>query len=522
VVHHSSAELTSADLIIEALERFPDREAFVLGDRRITYADAAAAISRVVTLLAARGIGPGQAVAALSPNTPEVWLAQAAAYLLGGTYTGLHPLGALSDHAYVCDDAGITVLIVHPKFAETGAQLAARCAGIEHLLTLGPAEAGEDLLALCEQIPARRLVRGPAGEEDTAWLQYTGGTTGRPKGVMVSHRALVQQTHTLTASWGLPESPRFLLSSPITHAGSLPVLPTLCRGGTVVLQQAFDPDAWLDAAARERINYAFVVPTMLYTLLDHGSPHRHDLSALETILYGAAPMTPARIAEALEAFGPVLMQGYGQTECLGMCTSLRKDEHDPVRRPGLLASCGRAVAGVRAEILSNEGTPVPHGEVGEVCLRSRVVMTGYRNQPELTAAALEGGWLHTGDLAVRDEEGFFHLVDRKKDVIVSGAFNVYPREIEDVIATCAGVSAVAVIGIPDDKWGEAVTALITVRPGEQVNLDEIEKTVREQKGPHQAPKKIQVVPDLPKTPAGKIDKKALRRQYWPDRQRQIN
>jgi fatty-acyl-CoA synthase len=339
---------------------------------------------------------------------------------------------------------------------------------------------------------------------------------------MVSHRALVQQTHTLTASWGLPESPRFLLSSPITHAGSLPVLPTLCRGGTVVLQQAFDPDAWLDAAARERINYAFVVPTMLYTLLDHGSPHRHDLSALETILYGAAPMTPARIAEALEAFGPVLMQGYGQTECLGMCTSLRKDEHDPVRRPGLLASCGRAVAGVRPEILSNEGTPVPHGEVGEVCLRSRVVMTGYRNQPELTAAALEGGWLHTGDLAVRDEEGFFHLVDRKKDVIVSGAFNVYPREIEDVIATCTGVSTVAVIGIPDDKWGEAVTALITVRPGEQVNLDEIEKTVRGQKGPHQTPKTIHVVQELPKTPAGKVDKKALRRQYWPDHQRQIN
>ena len=520
--HHSSAELTAADLIIEALGRFGDREAFVLGDQRLTYAGAAAAISRIVTLLAARGIGPGRAVAALSPNTPEVWLAQAAAYLLGGTYTGLHPLGSLSDHAHVCDDAGIAVLIVHPKFAETGAQLAARCAGIEHLMTLGPAEAGEDLLALCEKIPARSLERGPAGEEDTAWLQYTGGTTGRPKGVLVPHRALVQQTHTLTVSWGLPESPRFLLSSPITHAGSLPVLPTLCRGGTVVLQQAFDPDAWLDVAARERINYAFVVPTMLYALLDHGSPHRHDLSALETILYGAAPMTPARIAEALDAFGPVLMQGYGQTECLGMCTSLRKDEHDPARRPALLASCGRAVAGVRAAILGEDGTPLPPGEVGEVCVRSRVVMTGYRNQPEQTAAALEGGWLHTGDLGVRDEDGFFHLVDRKKDVIVSGAFNVYPREIEDVIATCAGVSTVAVIGIPDDKWGEAVTALITVRPGEQVSLDGIEKTVRELKGPHQTPKKIQVVSDLPKTPAGKIDKKAIRRQYWPDQQRQIH
>jgi fatty-acyl-CoA synthase len=241
------------------------------------------------------------------------------------------------------------------------------------------------------------------------------------------------------------------------------VLPTLCRGGTVVLQQAFNPDAWLAAAVRERINYAFVVPTMLYALLDHGEPRRHDLS--------------------VSACAPACAR-TSTTRCGGPACSPR--------------------------------------EVGEVCVRSRVVMTGYRNQPEQTAAALEHGWLHTGDLAVRDEDGFFHLVDRKKDVIVSGAFNVYPREIEDVIATCAGVSTVAVIGVPDDKWGEAVTALITVRPGEQVNLAEIEETVRDQKGPHQAPKKIQVLPDLPKTPAGKIDKKAFRRQYWPDQQRQIH
>jgi fatty-acyl-CoA synthase len=332
----------------------------------------------------------------------------------------------------------------------------------------------------------------------------------------------VQQTYTLTCSWGLPETPRFLLASPVTHAGSLPILPTLCRGGTIVLQQSFDPAAWLDAVTRERVNYAFVVPTMLYALLDHASPRRHDLSALQTILYGAAPMTPARIAEALEAFGPVLMQGYGQTECLGMCTSLRKDEHDPVRRPGLLASCGRPVAGVRAEILGDDGAMLPDGEVGEICVRSPVTMTGYRNQPEQTAAALSRGWLHTGDLAIRDDEGFFHLVDRKKDVIITGAFNVYPREIEDVIATCPGVSDVAVIGTPHPRWGEAVTAYITVRPGEHADPDQITKTVRSKKDPHQAPKSVHIVPALPKTPAGKIDKKALRRQHWPGTQRQIH
>jgi fatty-acyl-CoA synthase len=518
----TAAELTAADLIVEALERFADREAFVLGDQRVTYAQAADAISRIVRLLAERGIGPGRAVAALSPNMPEVWLVQAAAYLLGTTYTGLHPLGSVGDHAYVCQDAGIAALVVHPKFAETGAALAERCPGIGHVLTLGPAEVGADLLALASETPGGRLGRGPAREEDAAWLQYTGGTTGTPKGVMVPHRALVAQTYTLTCSWGLPETPRFLLTSPITHAGSLPILPTLCRGGTVVLQQAFDPHAWLDAVSRERINYAFVVPTMLYAMLDHASPRQHDLSSLETILYGAAPMAPARIAEALEEFGPVLMQGYGQTESLGMCTSLRKDEHDPGLRSGLLSSCGRAVAGVRVEVLGEDGAVLAPGEVGEVGLRSRVVMSGYRNRAEETAAALDGGWLHTGDLAVRDEEGFFYLVDRKKDVIVSGAFNVYPREVEDVISACAGVSAVAVIGVPDDRWGEAVTAFVAARPGEHVDTDEIRKKVRESKGAHQTPKAIHVVAELPKTAAGKIDKKALRRPYWGEGTRQIH
>jgi len=518
----AAAGLTAADLIVEAMERFADREAFVLGDQRVSYGQAADTISRLVRLLAARGVGPGRAVAALSPNMPEAWLVQAAAWLLGTTYTGLHPLGSLGDHAYVCEDAGIAVLVVHPKFAETGAALAERCPGIGRLLTLGPAEVGEDLLALVESVPAGRLERGPAGEEDTAWLQYTGGTTGTPKGVMVPHRALVAQTYSLTCSWGLPETPRFLLTSPITHAGSLPILPTLCRGGTVVLQQSFDPEAWLDTVMGERINYAFVVPTMLYAMLDQASPRRHDLSSLETILYGAAPMAPARIGEALAELGPVLMQGYGQTECLGMCTSLRKDEHDPERRAGLLASCGRAVAGARVEVLGEAGAVLGPGQVGEVCVRSPVVMTGYRNRPEETAGALADGWLHTGDLAVRDEEGFFYLVDRKKDVIVSGGFNVYPREIEDVISRCAGVSAVAVIGVPDGRWGEAVTAFVAARPGQHVDQDEIRKTVRERKGAHQTPKTIHVVDELPKTAAGKIDKKALRRPYWGEGTRQIH
>jgi fatty-acyl-CoA synthase len=513
VVHPSSPELTFDDLIIEALDRFPERDAFVLGDRRVSYAESATLISRIGQVLAARGIGHGSAVGALSPNIPEVWLAQAATYLLGGTYTGLHPLGSVDDHSIACLDAGIEVLLVHPKYADTAAAIAERCPGIKHLLTFGPTELAPDLLALGAELAPRPLTRGPAREEDTAWLQYTGGTTGRPKGVLVPHRALVAMSRILPLSWGLPERPRFLLSAPITHAGSLPILPTLCRGGTVVLHQSFDPGAWLTTVAEERINYAFAVPTMIHSLLDHGGIDRHDTSSLETVLYGAAPMTPARIAEAWHAFGPVLQQGYGQTECLGMCTSLRKDEHDPAHQPELLATCGRPATETRVAILGEDGEPLPRGEIGELCLRSPAVMTGYHNQPEQTAIALQDGWLHTGDLAVCDERGYYSIVDRKKDMIISGGFNVYPREIEDVIATVPGVSSSAVIGLPDDKWGEAVTAFVVPRRGQPVDPAKLLATVRERKGPHQVPKAVHVVDELPLTAAGKIDKKVLQAQY---------
>ncbi|MGF6888589.1 fatty-acyl-CoA synthase [Nocardia sp. GAS34] len=515
MVHQHNAELTFGDLLIEALHRFPHRDAFVLGDRRVSYAEAAAVISRITQALSTKGISRGSAVAALSPNVPEVWLSQVATYLLGGTYTGLHPLGSAEDHAITCADAGIDVLLAHPSYADTAAAVAQQCPGIKHVLSIGSSELGPDLLALSADFTARPLHPGPAHEHDTAWLQYTGGTTGKPKGVLIPHRALVAMSRILTLSWGLPQNPRFLLSAPITHAGSLPILPTLCRGGTVVLQQSFDPDAWLATVAAENINYAFAVPTMVYALLDHGNIQRHNTSSLETLLYGAAPMTPARIAEAWHAFGPILMQGYGQTECLGMCTSLRKDEHDPERRPELLASCGRPVTDTRVAILDDTGEILPHGEVGELCLRSPTVMNGYHHQPEQTATALHNGWLHTGDLAVRDENGYYFIVDRTKDMIISGGFNIYPREIEDVIATIPGVSATAVIGLPDNKWGEAVTGFVVARPGHTIDIDNVLAIVRARKGPHQVPKAIHIVTELPLTTAGKIDKKTLRDQHLP-------
>lgn len=522
MVHQAASGTTYAEMIVEGLSRFPSREAFVHGDRRLTYAQCADVISRIQQVLQGRGVSRGHSVAALGPNMPEVWLAQAAAYLLGASYSGLHALGSVDDHVHLCDDAGIDVLIVHPMFAEVGAAVYEGAKSVRHLLTLGPADVGENLLVLSDAMVPRPLDPGPAALQDTAWLQYTGGTTGRPKGVMLPHRAMAQMTLSFIVSAGVPEVPRYLAASPISHAASVPIVPVLLRGGTVVLHDSFDPDAWLRTVQDERINFGLAVPAMLNAVLDHGKPSTYDLSSLETVTYGAAPMSPDRIAEAHEALGHVLLQVYGQTECAAVATTLRKDEHDPVGLPELLSSCGRAMAGVRVEVLDEASQVVPVGEVGEICTRSAAVMTGYRNLPDQTANALRDGWLHTGDLAKRDERGFLHIVDRMKDMIISGGFNVYPKEVEDVIAGHPGVSSVAVIGVPDEKWGEAVTAFVVPRPGAQIDGDAIARLVRERKGAHQTPKQVNVVDQLPSTAVGKVDKKALRAEYWADEERGVH
>jgi fatty-acyl-CoA synthase len=505
-------------LIVDALNRHHDRTAFIQGDSRVSYAEAADITSRIRRVLRDKGIAKGSCVGALSVNSPGVWMVQAAICLTGAMYTGLHPLGSVDDHVDLCEDAEVDVLIVHPKFADVGAQILSRATNVKHLLTLGPANVGEDLHALCSEVEPETLSRGGAEEEDIAWLQYTGGTTGRPKAAMISHRAMVQTVFSLNASWRLPVDPRTLIATPITHAGVLPVLPTLLRGGTVVLQAGFDADQWLAAVQAHRINYVFTIPTMLYALLDHGGLDRFDVSSLETVVYGASPMSPSRIDEAQKAFGPNLLQGYGQTECVGMATSLLPSEHDLENR----TSCGRAVAGAVVDVLDEDGQPGPNRTVGELCMRGRAVMSGYWKRPAETAEVLRDGWLRTGDMAFRSDTGFFHIVDRKKDIVISGGFNIYPREVEDVLADDPSVSMVAVIGVPDPKWGEAVKAFVVPRLGATPDTDALIASVKARKGPHHAPKSIEVVDQLPLTKVGKIDKKVLRATYWADLERAVN
>ena len=515
-------DVNYSDLIVEALARYPSREAFVFGSRRVTYTETASRIGRLVQALMSCGIAERSAIAVLSPNEPEVWMLQAATCLLGARYSGLHPLGSTEDLLYICDHAAIDVLVVHPEYLERGMAIAGRSRSIRRVLTLGRSNDAEDLLTLADTYPEITLRRRATHPEEVRWIAYTGGTTGRSKGVEIPDRALVHQVQTVTTSLGLPEVPRFLAVAPISHAGVLPIVPTLLRGGTVVLQRSFDPEAWLTTVRDERVNWTFLVPTMLYALLDRGRPERFDLSSLQTIMYGAAPISASRLAEAHELIGPVFLQAYGQTECVSFATMLRKDEHEPLSNPGLLNSCGRAVLGMRVEVLDQDNEPLPAGAVGEICVRGAGVMKGYHKMPEQTEEAFSGGWLHTGDLAMKDDRGFLYIVDRKKDMIITGGFNVYSREIEDVIAQAPGVSAVAVIGVPDEKWGEAVKAVVVARPGSTLDPQSLIDLVRDKKGAHQAPKSVDVVERLPHTAVGKIDKKALRGTYWSGQERKVH
>ena len=514
--------MTYCEVVLAALRRFPERVAFRQDGRDLTYRQTLEQLARYAAVLRRRGLRPGEGVGVLSPNRPEVWLGQTAPLLAGGRFTALHPLGSLEDHLYACNEAELRFLLVDPAYAERAARLLEGSSAVEHVLTFGAAEVGEDLGAAAAAEPAPPpLDAGPHRADDIAWLLYTGGTTGVPKAAMLPERAVAQLVYGVATGWDLPTERRYLACAPISHAAGMLIVPTLLRGGTVILQRGFDPAAWLRAVTEERATTALLVPTMIYALLDHPALDGADLSSLETVMYGASPMSPARMAEALERVGPVFCQLYGQTESGGQGTSLWRSEHDrgDLRR---LASCGKPMPSVRVEILDDDGNPVPEDTPGEICLRGPSIMLGYYKQPELTAAAFQHGWLRTGDIAVRDAEGFFTIVDRKKDMIVSGGFNVFPREIEDVLTSHPAVSVAAVIGVPDAKWGESVKALVVLKPGATLEPAELVALVKERKGPVYAPKSVELVDALPLTPVGKADKKVLRARYWQGETRRVH
>src|ERR1700759_520072 len=511
-------------LFVGALKRHKNRPVLFLGDTTLTGGQLAERISQYTQAFEALGAGTGVTVGLLALNRPEVLMILGAGQTQGYRRTALHPMGSLDDHAYVLSDCGASSLIIdpNPMFIERAVGLLEKVPGLKQILTIGPvpdalSDVAVALTAEAAKYSPKPLVAANLAPDHIGGLTYTGGTTGKPKGVIGTVQSITSMTTTQLVEWEWPERPKFLMCTPLSHAGAAFFVPTIIKGGELVVLTKFDPAEVLKTIEEQKITATMLVPSMIYALMDHPDSHTRDLSSLETVYYGASAMNPVRLAEAIRRFGPIFAQYYGQSEAPMAITYLAKGDHDEKR----LTSCGRPTLFARVALLGEDGKPVPQGEPGEICVSGPLLAGGYWNLPEATADTFKFGWLLTVDIARPVWDGFFFIVHRVKDMIVTGGFNVFPREVEDVIAEHAAVAQVCVVGTPDEKWGEAVTAVVVLRADAASDDDaiavmtaEIQAAVKDRKGSVQSPKRVVVVDALPLTGLGKPDKKAVRAQFW--------
>jgi fatty-acyl-CoA synthase len=513
---HQTASISAQTL--SNFSRFADRPAIADGTVSWTYRELADTTARYIAVLKSLGLGAGNALAILASNRAEVLAIMLASNLMGLRYTPIHPLGSEDDQAFVVDDAEIDVLVVEAaKFSDRAKAIQARAPKLKHLVSLGPMDGVRDLLSQAAAVTPAALVDecDPAA---IAAIIYTGGTTGRPKGVVLGQRSLQSAMMICLTEWDWPANTRFLAATPISHAAGGVLRPVMYRGGYTRLLPGFDPELVCKTIEAERITAILLVPTILYALLDSPARKKYDLSSLQMVIYGAAPMSPDRLREAIEAFGPIFVQLYGQSEAPQCIATLRKIDHD-LNRPERLGSCGLPSPTVDLKLFDADMNEVPVGAPGEICVRGPLVMDGYWKRPEATEEAFRGGWLHTGDVAIRDAEGYLTIIDRTKDMIISGGFNIYPREVEDALMSHEAVLSAAVVGAPDPKWGEAVTAFVVTRTS--VDAAALQAHVKEKRGGPWTPKVIHFVEQIPVTGLGKIDRKVLRAKLWEGRDRNV-
>ena len=513
--------------IAASLERavalFGGAEAVVDGDLRWTYTELDRRVRSFDGALDSLGLTKGDVVGVLALNSVAHLVAWLGVPRSGRVLNEINTRLAPAELAFIIDDSAAKALIVDDTFLEVGRTLLGECSSLERLIYAGTGQCPGDCDSFESMTTSDREPRPVVvGGDDIAGVFYTGGTTGRPKGALLSHGNLVANAKHALITLGYTEHDRYLHAGPMFHlADGASTVALTWVGGTHVIMPGFAPRAWLDTVAAECITQAMLVPTMVTMLLADGVPDDIDISSLESVLYGASPMPQTVLAEAFERLDCDWCQVYGMTEGAPIITFMTHEDHrrglsgDDAVASARLRSAGRPVVGVELEIRDPDGTRLAAGEIGEIVVRGANIMQGYLNRHEETAAALPGdGWYRSGDMAYVDEDGYVFVVDRLKDMIITGGENVYSTEVENALYRHPDVQEVAVVGIPDPQWGEAVHAVVQLRSATTTTAEDLREHTRELIAGYKVPRTVHIIGEpLPKSGAGKILKRNLRDHY---------
>jgi len=517
-----SSATSSIQSLGEAVRRHaaetPDRVAITFEGRSTSYQELDRASDRVTNGLLSLGIGPSDRIGILDKNSDrfiEIWLGLSK---LNAVIVPINARLAGPEIEYVVNDANVKVLFIGESFIDLIGKIRDRLKTVTEVIVVnGAYEAWRDSFRAAS-------IQYPVSSEDVSMQLYTSGTTGHPKGVQLTNGNSLNSMADTLVSWGnWNESDVALIAMPLFHiAGCGVVMLSLVGGLRIVLVREFVPPEVIKLIQKERVTVAFFVPAMIMFLLEDISMVDADFSSLRRLVYSASPIPAKLLQRALQRFPTTgFVQIYGLTETTGGVTVLSPEDHSDPESPRL-KSCGQPIGGVELLILGADGKPVPQGQVGEIVCRTVKNMKGYWHRDEETAKTLRNGWLHTGDAGYVDADGYVYIHDRVKDMIVSGGENIYPAEVESAMFGHPAIADVAVIGVPDERWGEAVKALVVLKPGAEGDAAEILAYTRERLAGYKSPKSIDFIDALPRNPTGKVLKRELREKYWKGYERRVN
>jgi fatty-acyl-CoA synthase len=516
---------------------------------RYTYAETRGFSERIARAMRARGVEREERAAIYSHNDAAVLFCMLGILRAGAAWVPINFRNAADANVEFLIYSETAWLFYHSRFREQVEEIRRRVPSLRHLVCIDCEDGGNASLAKfmesaagesrddpqCTDSHRTRNLGAPDPDGNDAYgnlgqmmgLVPTGGTTGPARGVRVTNLAWGTMTEMAQRYWksGDDTDPVCLCTAPLSHAAGVVAFTMFALGGTNVILPGFDAAQVLQSIARDRVTHLFLPPTAFYSLLAHPDLGKFDYSSLRVFLLAASPVSPDKLKQGVEVFGPCMCQSYGQTEAPMLLTFLDAGTVAAAAggdHPERLRSCGKATASVRVAIMDDAGHILPPGERGEIVARGTLVCGGYHNLPEATAEIRKYGWHHTGDVGYIDKDGYVYIVDRKKDMIISGGFNVYCAEVESGIMAIGAVQECAVIGVPDEKWGEAVKAFVVTRRGESVTAEEIIAHCKARLGGVKAPKSVEFVEEIPKTPAGKLDRKALRKRFWAGAEREVH